>query len=1022
MAKQNIIDSPRWLAGNASNGRTANQQQPAPTCRSLFPMFHRDEKALNSILGTVLQEFHPRTEVLVERSKVLDEGGQPDLVVHSPGRERVLIENKYDTTTNANRLENQCQARLGRTWSNSKGAVVRVAVAVLSPREELDRISDAELPCALHTGWVTFRWAVWTGTEHDAVRLPTAGWMDGSVQELAACIDRVGAEAGADANRVARLQEDLATAARIIGAPNKYREILKQEPGEQTSRMAMAVLFNAALCQATIASHYGTIRSPSQMMAEGCVYQSDVLLEWRSILEISYWPIFGVAWELLYAIPDMVAAQRMLEWLFAAVNRIADDPDAHSLVGRIFGELIADRKFLATYYTRPAPAAMLAEMAVARLPMHDWKDPNAIGNLRIADLACGTGSLLVAVYRRIAERHNLAGGDARFLHLSLIEDVLIGCDVMPAAVHLTAARLSGEQPDIDYTGTKTYVLPFGDTALDGDSRYCIGSLDLLHRSHQPALFGDGTIAATSTGEDVNVFADVPAESLDMVIMNPPFTRSTGHEGQAIGVPRPIWAGFGQSPQQQQAMQEELKRQVGRIKGLKAAHGNAGLATNFIDLAHAKLKDGGVLALIVPASVVSGSAWANTRRLLVSGYRDISICTLAEHGSGGTEGRAFSADTGMAEAVVLATRDDSNHEESKARYFLLNDRPDYEYEAVELALTMSTSEPDRRFRLGDASVGWAFDLPFAAAGDGHPSGVRFPAVIRAVRHLQGGRLSLVRMRQEFDLPMTRLSKLGVRGPYHMDLDGMANDAPRGPFDVRKLSDRSQFAACDYPCLWSHEHAAETRVQVLPDADAEVWPGMEDMAFDRWEGYVSAGNQRIAGATRLHINRDFQVNSQALGACLTQEKSLGGHAWPSFQPMPDGDDSVQWEHALAIWMNTLPGITARWWVSNRQQRGRARLSITTIGGIPVLDLRAIEPAKVKELADLCTKYLDVELLPANEAYRDESRKRLDEDVLCGVLGLPNAILEPLEHFRLQWCSEPSVHGGKGTRPSLAQVSGS
>ena len=37
---------------------------------------------------------------------------------------------------------------------------------------------------------------------------------------------------------------------------------------------------------------------------------------------------------------------------------------------------------------------------------------------------------------------------------ALMEKVMIGCDIMAAAVHLTAARLSGERPDIDYTGTK----------------------------------------------------------------------------------------------------------------------------------------------------------------------------------------------------------------------------------------------------------------------------------------------------------------------------------------------------------------------------------------------------------------------------------------------------------------------------------------------------------------------------------------------------------------------------------------
>ena len=42
------------------------------------------------------------------------------------------------------------------------------------------------------------------------------------------------------------------------------------------------------------------------------------------------------------------------------------------------------------------------------------------------------------------------------------------------------------------------------------------------------------------------------------------------------------------------------------------------------------------------------------------------------------------------------------------------------------------------------------------------------------------------------------------------------------------------------------------------------GMEDKVQDRWEGYRFRTGERIAGATRLHINRDFQVNSQALDA--------------------------------------------------------------------------------------------------------------------------------------------------------------
>ena len=37
-----------------------------------------------------------------------------------------------------------------------------------------------------------------------------------------------------------------------------------------------------------------------------------------------------------------------------------------------------------------------------------------------------------------------------------------------------------------------------------------------------------------------------------------------------------------------------------------------------------------------------------------------------------------------------------------------------------------------------------------------------------------------------------------------------------------------------------------------------------------------------------------------------------------------------------------------------------------------------------------------------------------ILCDLLGLPTTILEPLDTLRLAWCSEPTVHGGKNTRP--------
>lgn len=167
--------------------------------------------------------------------------------------------------------------------------------------------------------------------------------------------------------------------------------------------------------------------------------------------------------------------------------------------------------------------------------------------------------------------------------------------------------------------------------------------------------------------------------------------------------------------------------------------------------------------------------------------------------------------------------------------------------------------------------------------------------------------------------------------------------------------------------------------------------------------------------MHINADFQVNSQPMAACMTPKPAIGGRAWPSFQPTADDEaENENWEKAICAWLNCTLGLIGRWYVSNRQQKGRANLTVSTMGSIPALNLRAVSAEQVQALAAVFDDFETKPMLPANEAYRDEVRRELDERVLCGVLGLPDSILDPLATLRLQWCSEPSVHGNKKTRP--------
>lgn len=987
---------------------------------------HRTEPSLNPRLADALAACHTQSQLRVQATGLLaGSNRQPDMVVETPGRVRCLVENKYDTAAGRAALEEQCESHVGACWSD--GDLVDTIVGVLSP-VALGVCPEHEVSTLI--GAETFRYAAWLPRGlAGSRRFPASGWLEGNVRDLAAFIDRIGSDA-LDLTEVGvNLRQALAAGAESVRpdplAPTAFAEMLDQQPGEQTFRMAMAVMFNAVVFQAAVAQHHPQIPSPTRMMAKGWVGQLEVLEAWRDILDINYWPIFGISSKLLVEINNEDAARRMLTLLYRQAVNLGGNVGAQGLVGRLFGELIGDRKFLAAFYTEPASAALLAELAIGRLDV-DWADLERAGGAHVGDLACGTGALLTAAYRRIGEKHRLAGGDDRDLHQRLLEDSLVGCDILAAAVHLTAARLSGEQPAIDYTSTRTWVMPYGDaTQPDGTTQVKLGSLDLLGENEQWALWGDGSIEVAAAGESHQAVAAVPDGSLDVVIMNPPFSRNVGHEAERVGIPQPAFAGLRTAPATQEAMPRLLKKRVGALTHQPAYSGQAGLASAFIDLAHTKLRPGGVLALILPVSVITGRAWRAARQLLIRSYEDILVLTISASTDIATStNRAFSADTAIAEVVLVATKrlddpDPSPDGSGKQAVFaMLDKRPQTSTEALELArLLGDRRSPDRcpTVRLGNERLGWMREAQFGPEMGGHPTGVASREVAQMATGLVDGELAPPR-HPPVTVDTAPLSVLALRGAYHMDIDGHTPlGTPRGPFDTEKLGDRATYDQVGWPVLWAHDHTEETSIRVLPDSRGVVRPGMESRARQVWNGWTTPTGTVIAGASRLHINRDFRLNSQALGACLTPAAAIGGRGWPSVTPRREWADRPElWEKALVVWLNTTPGLIARWWVSTRQQQGRANLTVTTIGNIPVLDLRAVSGETVSRLADECDRLETLSLLPANEAYRDAHRERLDETVLCEVLGLPRSILEPLASVREAWCAEPSVHGGKSTRP--------
>ena len=957
------------------------------------------EEVLNTEIGRLLRKFLYGAEVHIEENNQIQETAKrPDLVVVKEGRESVLIENKIDEES---ALIQQCESRLTAHWLD--GRPVRAVVGILSPTHLVKNGNPKQI-----VKEQSFRYATWNNAFG---RFPASGWLQGSILDVAGFIDRVGANSIDLDALINQIRSALQQASLVIDKDDmtsrRFSKLLKQKPSSQTNRMGLAMIFNAIVFQSHIARHHGKVPSPSQMLGAGGVNQAGLVRIWRDILEIDYSPIFYIARELLQSMADTRTADSILERIFETAISVAKETGSQGLIGTVFGELISDRKLLASFYTMPQSSALITELAVSRLAT-DWSKQKDVEALRIGDLAVGTGTLLVAAYKRIAERYLLSANNPSKLHRAMMEGVMIGCDIDPSAVHITASRLSGENPSIDYHSSQTYVMPYGYVKLRGGAKeYKLGSLDLFAESPQKSLFGSGLEALGSKEVKSHADVDIPHGSLDIVVMNPPFTRPTNHEIFKEGFPNPAFAGLSTEAEDQRQMSATLRRHLKRLDKPIASHGNAGLASNFIDLAHVKLKDGGILALIVPATVVSGASWSGAREVLAKHYRDIVIITIAAQGK---YSRNWSADTSLSEAIVIARKSlEKQQEASKAQYATLNKRPATILEAIEIAKAIQDCGEDGYLAIGEELVGWVAAGSFAKSNVGHPSGIKNIDLVKFAKHLLRSKCSLPRI-ADLDIPITTLGVLGDVGPLDRDIVGLHPDkTPRGAFTKHGLQEKEKYKSVSYPMLWSHDTLREKRMIVQPDSEGVVLGGMRHQALKTWSGYSSEGRY-VAGAAKLHINRDFGTSSSSLGACLTSVKSIGGRAWPSFQvngiPEEDG------EKAIALWLNTTLGLIGRWWVSSRQQPGRSISNISTIPGIPVVNLQKVTKKQICAMAKLFDRYSEKELKSAYLADQDSVRQALDKELLIDILNLPESILEPLKVIRRQWCSESSVRGDKAT----------
>lgn len=987
------------------------------------------EHTINDALAGLLRETRRawRTGNVVSSENtgmLVGSNKRPDILVLEPSVSPVAIETEVLPATS---VEVDAMSRLGEL-ARVNGRPILSSIAVRLP-ERLKERSGASLQKELGDA-TDLEMALYTGASPDRhSRWPQSGWLYSATSDLSVLAQSASVPPDIIEQAASQLVEGVSEAAGLIaemaqahpGAMQAICRELRQHDDEQTRRMAATILANAFVFQESLARGPGQLSlvlTVDELRASGTLTQFAILNEWRKILAVNYWPIFDIARRILQVIPA-TDSKLLIERLTSTADKLVENHlmRSHDLTGAVFQKLIADRKFLAAYYTTPASAALLVGLAITPerpLKGAHWASVEEVKKLRIGDLACGTGTLLSTAYQRIGQLHELAGGDSESLHPDMMANALVGCDVLPAASHLTASMLSGAHPTVKYKRSCIMTVAFGKV----ETGVALGSLELLDPQKKLDIVAITAKAAGGAGEsEADTWAEIPDAMLDVLVMNPPFTRSTGHEGKKIGVPRPMFAAFSSTEEEQKLMAKATKR----LTEGTSAHGNAGEASIFLVLAHRKVKPGGMLGLVMPLSLMSGEAWEPSRAMLAKNYGDLVLISIAGHSD---EEMSFSADTGMGECLVVGRKIDVGS--SRATFVVLKERPAYPLLGATTAKQIRRLIQNKDLRrledgpvggttlhFGDDVIGQAIDAPVSQRGLWNPTRIADLSLGQAAFQMaNNNRIWLPAMQESeaISVPIATVQAIGEIGPYHADINfSSPGGGIRGPFVI---SDVQKNSTPTYPALWKHDAARETTMMF--DAESEAQPRHARNAKEK--ALIDHKVATIwATASHCHFNQNFRFNSQSTAMQFTSRRSIGGRAWISVRLA-----TAEQEKALVVWANTTLGLLLHWYHANKQQAGRGNIGRTALQGLPVLNVKAIGPKKLRAAAKIFDDLKDENLLPLHELDKDPVRQNLDERFALEVLGLPASFVRPggpLELTRMKLAQEPSIRGGKG-RPSEDQ----
>ena len=693
------------------------------------------------------------------------------------------------------------------------------------------------------------------------------------------------------------------------------------------------------------------------------------------ILKIDYQPIFLAMQEMLKLLPPMALPASNLTNL---AIRIASKKTLlrRDLAGKVYHKVVGDwslKKGLATFYTEIPSAYLLLYLAKPKLS-------------RIADFACGSGTLLVAAYSAMNADFRLslmkAGADKhpaeieREFHTQFV-DLCYAFDVLTYATQITALNISLHSPETPIEDfSSIYTMPLG--YREEDESISLGSLELARTEGKfEQIFGEVTKTGIKKTRKELLHKLMDMEPFDVVAINPPFSRTTGRGGKAGGglfgfmaegtVRQNVLDDYKKLRDSARDSMEGLARKLLKDSDLEIMLKDddlalyrqiwqAGEGLLFLWLADFRLKDQGKLCLVLPKGLLSGTSWFLARALLAENYHVKYVVVSYEPNN-----YNFSHSTSLSECLTVAEKAKEHSENEETTFVILLKKPETSIEAIALANRIEAKE-GKYVEAGKARA-FLITVKRSELKDNIDNWGRFVSmpsleVLDEIEAILGGTLRIGKVNARIRL--TRLnnliSSIGVDRHRFIDTFQMVNGQVPGSVDV----------------LHGGEEEQRSKMATLPNAYAlPLKEGGKAIFKDKSGRLLVPDRIRVDTAHVVSLFCDVPIISNIFYIVRLKQES---------------EDRLK---ALCLWLNTTWGILTMLASREETHGGFIGVKMSHWRLLPVLDIDSLAKHEVKALATVFDEFKSKEPARIPEQYGvrgafDKVRIELDLAFL-GALGI-------------------------------------